>query len=62
MILPGAKAPLSEPEAIRDILGEQVDLIIDGGTCGHEPTTIVDLTGNYPVILREGKGDPTPFR
>lgn len=62
MILPGAQAPLSEPEAIRDILGEQVDLIIDGGTCGHEPTTIVDLTGTHPVILREGKGDPTPFR
>ena len=61
LILPGANAPLSEPEAIRDILGKQVDLIIDGGPCGHEPTTVVDLTGEYPVILREGKGDPEPF-
>ncbi len=62
LILPGAKAPLSEPEAIKDLLGNQTDLIIDGGNCGHEPTTVVDLTGDYPVILREGKGDPEPFR
>ncbi len=62
LILPGAKAPLSEPEAIKDLLGSQTDLIIDGGNCGHEPTTVVDLTGEYPVIMREGKGDPEPFR
>lgn len=62
LILPHADAPLTVPAAIRDILGEQVDLIIDGGTCGHEPTTIVDLTGNYPIIVREGKGNPEPFR
>ena len=62
LILPGAKVPLSEPEAIKDILGLQTDLIIDGGSCGHDPTTVVDLTGEYPVIIREGKGDPEPFR
>lgn len=62
LILPGANAPLSEPEAIRDLLGHQIDLIIDGGNGGHEPTTVVDLTGDYPEIIREGKGDPTPFR
>ena len=62
LILPGAEAPLSEPESIKDVLGNQIDLIIDGGNCGHEPTTVVDLTGDYPVILREGKGDSEPFR
>lgn len=62
LILPGAKVPLSEPEAIKDVLGTHIDLIIDGGNCGHEPTTVVDLTADYPVILREGKGDPKPFR
>lgn len=62
LILPGAKAPLGEPEAIRDLLGQQTDLIIDGGNCDHQPTTVVDLTGEYPVILREGRGDPEPFR
>lgn len=62
LILPGAHAPLSEPEAIKDVLGSQIDLIIDGGNCGQDPTTVIDLTGNYPVIIREGKGDPEPFR
>ncbi|AHE67316.1 L-threonylcarbamoyladenylate synthase [Legionella oakridgensis] len=62
LILPGAAAPLSEPEAIRDLLGNQVDLIIDGGNCSQQPTTVIDLTGDYPVIVREGKGDPTPFK
>jgi tRNA threonylcarbamoyl adenosine modification protein (Sua5/YciO/YrdC/YwlC family) len=62
LILPGATAPLSQPEAIADILGKKVDLIIDGGFCGHEPTTVVDLTGEKPVVLREGKGDSEPFK
>lgn len=62
LILPGADAPLTEPEAIKDLLGNQIDLIIDGGPCSHQPTTIVDLTGEYPLIVREGKGDPGPFR
>lgn len=62
LILPGATVPLSEPEAIRDVLGAQVDLIIDGGNCGYQPTTVVDLTGDYPVILREGSGDLKPFQ
>lgn len=60
--LPEALHPLSEPEAIRDLLGAQVDLVIDGGHCGYEPTTVVDLTGDKFVILREGKGDITPFK
>lgn len=62
LLLPGAPRPLSQPEAITDLLGNKVDLIIDGGDCGHQPTTVVDLTGDFPVVLREGKGDPEPFR
>lgn len=62
LILPGADIPLSQPESIADILGAHIDLIIDGGYCGQQPTTVIDLTGDFPVILREGKGDPEPFR
>lgn len=61
MVLPGATTALAQPEAIHDVLGKQVDLIIDGGDCGYEPTTVVDLTLDYPKILREGKGSLEPF-
>lgn len=61
LILPDTGVPLVNPDAIRDILGKRVELIIDGGHCSHEPTTVVDLTGEYPKVLREGKGDPEPF-
>ncbi|MBS0359460.1 MAG: threonylcarbamoyl-AMP synthase [Proteobacteria bacterium] len=59
--LPGAEAPLSEPGAIQDLLGKHVDLIIDGGNCSFEPTTVVDLLGPLPKVIRVGKGDPKPF-
>lgn len=61
LILPNTKMPLIEPEAIREVLGKQVDLIIDGGFCGQEPSTLIDLSNGAPKILREGKGDPEPF-
>lgn len=61
LILPGQEAPLIEPEAMRDLLGHQVDLVIDGGPCGIEPTTIIDLVDGPPRVLRVGKGDPKPF-
>lgn len=61
LILPGQEAPLLEPEAIRDVLGNQVDLVIDGGQCGLEPTTVVDLVDGAPRLIRMGKGDPKPF-
>lgn len=60
--LPGAAEPLNDPEEIREKVGSRLDLIIDGGYGALEPTTVVDLTGNEPVILREGRGDPAPFR
>lgn len=61
LILPGADLPLLEPEAMRDMLGKRVDLIIDGGPCGLEPSTVIDLVGSLPQIVRKGKGDITPF-
>lgn len=60
--LPGDAEPLNDPEIIRDRLGSRLEAIIDGGYGTLEPTTVVDLTGDAPVILREGRGDPAPFR
>ena len=57
LILPGGSEPLSEPHEIRDRLEHEVDLVIDGGTCGLEPTTVVDLVSGVPIIARQGKGD-----
>jgi len=61
LILPGDDLPLTDPYEMRDLLGHQVDLIIDGGFCGFEPTTIVDMSGETPALLRVGKGDPSRF-
>ncbi len=57
LILPGEDMPLTDPGEIRGHLGKQLDVIIDGGYCGHEPTTVIDLTGDTPVVLRQGRGD-----
>jgi tRNA threonylcarbamoyl adenosine modification protein (Sua5/YciO/YrdC/YwlC family) len=57
LLLPNRNEPETEPDEIRNLLEKQVDLIIDGGYCGLEATTVVDLIENTPVILREGKGD-----
>ncbi len=54
--LPDEGLPESDPELIRDRIGRQVDLIIDGGACGLEPTTIIDLTAAPPVLVRAGLG------
>jgi tRNA threonylcarbamoyl adenosine modification protein (Sua5/YciO/YrdC/YwlC family) len=56
LILPGERAPLNDPEAIRDRLEHQVDLVIDAGPCVAEPTTVVDLAVEPPVVVREGVG------
>jgi tRNA threonylcarbamoyl adenosine modification protein (Sua5/YciO/YrdC/YwlC family) len=61
LILPGSDEPLHEPDEIRDALQKQVELVIDGGACSLQPTTVVDLTGEAPVILREGRGDLSLF-
>ncbi|HKM26104.1 MAG TPA: L-threonylcarbamoyladenylate synthase [Thiopseudomonas sp.] len=62
LILPDADEPLSDPYEIRDLLENQVDLIIDGGYGGIEASTVVSFVDEEPEILREGCGDPEPFR
>lgn len=57
LIIPGEELPLTDPEDIRDRLSGQIEVIIDGGNGGCEPTSIIDLTGDIPVVIREGKGD-----
>ena len=57
LIMPGDEYPLSDPYDIRAALEAHVDVLIDGGHCGLEPTTVVDMTGPVPEITRQGMGD-----
>jgi len=61
LILPGQNLPISDPDTIEEGLANQVDLIIDGGPCGLEPTTVIEFTDQNPIIARAGKGDSKPF-
>lgn len=61
LILPGDEAPQSDPEDIRDRLQHELDLVIDGGFCGLEESSIVSLLDEIPEVLREGAGDVSPF-
>jgi len=56
LLLPGDELPMTDPYDIRDTLEHELELVIDGGFCGLEPTTVVDLTGDAPVIVRQGCG------
>jgi tRNA threonylcarbamoyl adenosine modification protein (Sua5/YciO/YrdC/YwlC family) len=61
LILPGDAAPLTEGWEIQDRLDDHLALILDGGHCGTEPTTVLDLTGSTPVLIRQGRGSLAPF-
>jgi len=61
LILPGDEHPLTDPEEMRQRLDKLVDLIIDGGFCGLDPTTVVDMIADPPQVVRVGKGDPSMF-
>jgi tRNA threonylcarbamoyl adenosine modification protein (Sua5/YciO/YrdC/YwlC family) len=60
LMLPGDAEPLCDPYDIRDRLEHQVDLIVDGGWCGSDPTTVIDLSDGI-ALVRRGKGDPGVF-
>jgi tRNA threonylcarbamoyl adenosine modification protein (Sua5/YciO/YrdC/YwlC family) len=61
LILPGATEPLADPDDIRDCLERQIEVLVDGGYCAVEPTTVIDLSPETPELLRRGAGDPAPF-
>jgi tRNA A37 threonylcarbamoyladenosine synthetase subunit TsaC/SUA5/YrdC len=61
LILPGQSQPMLDPYDIRETLEHEVDLVIDGGYCGLDPTTVIDLSGDEPVLIRKGVGDTEPF-
>ena len=61
LLLPGDAVPPSDAEEIRSRLEHHVDLVIDAGSCGTEPSTVLDLTGEQAVVLRAGKGSLAPF-
>lgn len=62
LILAGETVPLTDAREIEERVGHAVDVILDAGNCGLKPSTIVDLSGDAPVLLRAGKGDPRPFQ
>ncbi len=61
LILPDEPWPLNDAELIRELLEKKVDAVIDGGAAGADFTTVIDLTGSVPVLVRQGKGDVAPF-
>ena len=58
LIMPGEAMPLNDPEEIRERLEHQVGAVIDAGACSLEPTTVIDMSGDVPEVLRLGQGDP----
>ena len=61
LIMPDDEYPMTDPYDIRDCLEQEVELVIDGGFCGLEATSVVDLSGPAPVVMRAGVGDISDF-
>ncbi len=61
LMLPGEREPMNDGSEIRERLEHALDLVLDGGACGLEPSTVIDLTGAMPQLVRAGKGDLAPF-
>ncbi len=61
LILPGAALPLSDAAEIRRRLEHDIDGVVDGGSGGTQPSTVIDLTGDTPLLLRKGRGSLAPF-
>jgi tRNA threonylcarbamoyl adenosine modification protein (Sua5/YciO/YrdC/YwlC family) len=61
LLLPDQETPLTQGWEIKEELDNSVDVVIDSGECGTEPTTVIDLSGDEPEIIRKGAGDPSRF-
>ncbi len=61
LLLPDHELPMNDPEEIRERLDKQIDLVVDGGIGRLEPSTVIDMAGDVPEVVRVGEGDPTPF-
>jgi tRNA threonylcarbamoyl adenosine modification protein (Sua5/YciO/YrdC/YwlC family) len=58
LIMPSEDTPLNDPQYIRERLEHQVGAVIDAGACSLEPTTVIDMSGDEPTVMRHGQGDP----
>jgi tRNA threonylcarbamoyl adenosine modification protein (Sua5/YciO/YrdC/YwlC family) len=58
LIAPGETDPLNDPHEIRDRFQKLIQAVVDAGACPMQPTTVVDLTDESPVLVRQGRGDP----
>lgn len=61
LLLPGEELPYTDAKEIYDKLEHSVDLVLDGGNCGLVPTSVIDLSGDRAIVVREGRGDLRPF-
>jgi tRNA threonylcarbamoyl adenosine modification protein (Sua5/YciO/YrdC/YwlC family) len=61
LLLPGDEFPMTDAREIHERLGNRVDVVLDGGNCGLEPTSIIDLSADHAEIVRRGRGDVAPF-
>ncbi|WP_375502298.1 L-threonylcarbamoyladenylate synthase [uncultured Jatrophihabitans sp.] len=61
LLIPGEDEPMTDGWTIKDRFDSEIDAVLDSGGCGIEPTTVVDLSGGVPDLVRIGAGDPAPF-
>lgn len=61
LLMPGTQETPTDGWAIKELLDHDVDAVLDSGDVSSDPTTVIDMTGDEPVVVRLGAGDPSPF-